>query len=227
MGSLKTGTIRKLNLVLHNPNIIYVTVPKAANTSIKHRLFKLYYDVDLSTSDESSQRVHNNSYGAACDKQFVIDNRDKYISFTFVRNPWDRTVSLYNNKIKSPNGRGSRSIVKKHPELQIGMPFDHFIKQLKKIDVNDMVNTELHLRSQHTWTHDDGVQVPEFIGKVEDIDEQWPNLCRQLGLCDAPLDKKNKSEQTKNSYKDYYNDETKQIIAEIYKTDIEIFNYEF
>ena len=228
MGTLKTGHGRKLNLVNKNPNTIYITVPKAANSSIKHRLGELYHGKDF-----SAREIHSNPFGASCDKDYIVENKDKYFIFTFVRNPWSRITSLYNNKVLKKGG-GSDNIFRRHKEIKLGMSFDDFVKVM-----HDTVNvnysggignkTELHLRSQTSWLYHHGKQLPiDFIGKVENMDEGWQHVCENTGLTYSPMSKKNASVGKVDHWKDYYkNDETIELVSKIYEHDIRNFGYEF
>ena len=78
----------------------------------------------------------------------------------------------------------------------------------------------------HKWTHDKNLnQVVDFIGKLENINQDFNNICSLNGLTQKKLKKTN---QTKHShYSSYYSKETRDIISELYKEDINLFDYNF
>ena len=65
----------------------------------------------------------------------------------------------------------------------------------------------------------------DFIGKFENLETDFEYICKKIGVNGIKLPHKNKT-QRKN-YRDYYNENTKTIIANWYKKDIDYFGYEF
>jgi len=134
---------------------------------------------------------------------------EKSFKFTFVRNPWARLVSAYH-----------------YGALTNARSFDQFVK-----NINEYVNIKKTLKTVHVlncldWISDDkGNVLVDFIGKIENLQEDFNVVCDKIGIPQQQLPHKNKSNH--KHYTEYYDDETREIVAEKYANDIEYFNYEF
>lgn len=146
------------------------------------------------------------------DETTVIYNRFKYqdrFKFCFVRNPWDRVVSCYSNKV----------IRKKlYPECW-DKDFDYFVHYLTK---QHLSTAEGHLRRQ---VNSFPVNDIDYIGKFENFKEDFDYIINQKLKLNKELVKINPSKHI--HYTEYYNNKTRKIIDELYRSDIEIGNYKF
>ena len=173
----------------------------------------------------------------------VTDNeiKDDYFKFTFIRNPFDRLVSAYVHfELKIPRDGETINNVGGLPSSPIS--FDNFIKN-KIVDENGVPTNE-HWSFQHDSVMTvDGEEFVNFVGKYENLDEDWKYVAKRLSLQeDLPHYKPGTYTNYKLSenrdlignrplkekdYRQYYSDELVEIVSNIYKKDLEVFGYEF
>jgi hypothetical protein len=153
-------------------------------------------------------------------RQFLLDREyghlwDSYYKFAFVRNPWDRLVSLYAHY--HPDGRMES--------------FDAWLRRI--MDVEDpFTTTEANgcvLYDSLTnldWISDEnGNVLLDFVGRFEDLQRDFDHICDTLGIARRRLPHTNRSRHA--PYWEYYDEETKAIVADRHQKDIETFGYRF
>ena len=135
------------------------------------------------------------------------DELEKYFSFIFVRNPFSRIVSAWNDIDRPPHGEYS--------------DFKTFVKEGV---FNDNIPTKLHYQTQSSL-----VEVPDtsksninFIGKVENIDEDWKKLCSIINIPYKPM--VHTKARKYNPYTSFYDKETISMITKMYQRDLDIFD---
>jgi hypothetical protein len=134
-----------------------------------------------------------------------------YYKFGFVRNPWDRVVSLYRRR--------------EGLQLREEMSFPEFVDW-----INYSSSTCLHpvpQTNQLDWFVDPhGNKLVDFIGRFENLEEDWAKVADIIGA-DRALPHVNKNPGKKRSFQDYYDDRSREVIAQKFKIDIETFGYTF
>lgn len=138
-----------------------------------------------------------------------------YFKFAFVRNPWDRLVSCWRNKVVDSNYFELSS--DKLLEMQNFENFVDFVAQ-KNIETCDH-----HIRLQSKLIDLNSV---DYIGKFENFNEDLSAIVQIIGLDSINIEQKNASKD-RLSYKQYYDESLKDKVAEIYRKDISIFSYEY
>lgn len=145
-------------------------------------------------------------------KSVLGDEKYKQLfKFVFVRNPWDFEVSLY----KYTCWR------KLHPlhDLVKSMSFEEYLKWRFKQGKG---------LQQRFFTDENGNILVDFLGKFESLQSDYDKICDILNIPQKELPFLNKSKNRKEKdYRTYYNEETKNLIYENLKEDIELFGYHF
>lgn len=192
------GSTYTFEYVDHQKKIIYYDVPKTGSTTIRSSLFPEAWPTGEAPCVNSIQNSR--------------DNYEDYFTFTFVRNPWSRMISTW-----------------KHFASK-----DFHIKQLisSGIDISNLKNFKSFLYM--TLCHDNHHWQPQhmfmpfdvdFIGRTETFQQDFNIVCDKIGIPKQQLPHKNRSKH--KHYTEYYDDETREIVAERYARDIEYFGYDF
>jgi hypothetical protein len=133
---------------------------------------------------------------------------DKWFTFSVVRNPWDKMVSVF-HKRKFLLGR------KELRHLS-------FTKWLKRVDELTPVRFSSH---QYDWLSDaNGNIMVDYVGRFEDLAGSWAHVCDVTGMA-SDLPHANASKHKK--YQSYYDKQAERIVAKRFSKDIEHFGYTF
>jgi len=187
-------------------NIVYVRVPKCGNTSLCKALEGgREKKVDLS-------RLRTLLY-PGCKV------------FSFVRNPWARLVSGYKGRMSRPEfeeEKPARRLRAIDSRFRPGMPFEEFAELICMLPDN---RTEKHFRSQSYFLKQDGLLIPDFIGCLERIEQDWPALQEAMG---ARMLLRHTNRTRGLDYRSYYSDASiRDLVTNRYAEDISTFGYEF
>lgn len=205
---------------------IYTKVGKAGSSTIEKMLVRTssLYDVK-----------HIDHYHLLDD----INKKTKdYFKFTFVRNPWDRAVSRFHyiqQKIQ-PRTKNYRHATFEEYILSKGAPYALDDERKFLLDYKWAKNSpnlqriyqEMHpFENQLDWISDEqGNILTDFIGKLENLEEDYAFVCNKLKMEQSPILHNNKSKH-KHYTKYYTSDAMIESVAEKYAKDIEYFKYKF
>lgn len=127
-----------------------------------------------------------------------------YFKFSFERNPWDRQVSWYHYKTKAKSERTRPS-------------FEAFNRNRRRAWVE---NWDLYTI--------DGNIAMDFIGRYETLAADFQTVLGRLGLSgEVELPRVNASARQEGSYRAYYTEATRDLIASWYAPEIREFGYRF
>lgn len=161
-------------------------------------------------------------------KQLLNDDIffNECIKICIVRNPWDRMISTYfYRKSKCEPDFG--------PIDQWNLSFNEWIKYIYSDEYNNLNlkhqgtlnNIKYHFGSSLRWVIDDkyNIMVDKII-RFENLNDELIELFKEFGYNEVFY--KNNSTSHEDAHK-YYNEESKQLVSEHFKEDIEYFGYKF
>jgi len=131
---------------------------------------------------------------------------ENYFKFCFERNPFDKVVSKYFWVKGKGNFEGS---------------FNQFCLDLESGKKNFPPTYEMYAI--------DGRIVVDFIGRFENLEEDFSKIIKKLHLPHSGKlsQEKNQFRRDKSHYSKFYNDKSKKIIENHFKREIKFFNYKF
>src|SRR5207237_5999929 len=139
--------------------------------------------------------------------------------FTFIRNPLDLMVSSY------------------HWWLTYAEIFPALHKDIAR--VREMGTFSVFIRSEFgrfmlnehrggdltEWISDGEEIIVDFVGRYENLDEDWSKVCRALQVPALPLGREN--QVARQDYRGFYDDESRELVANRFARTIELFGYRF
>jgi hypothetical protein len=192
-------------------------MPKNASSAIR---FSLRHIADIQGEDDQDSYFFHHVTGSKMKEYFDQEGLawNEYYKFTFVRNPFSRIVSQYFYALKCANDEEIKlcapGYYKDCQRVQSGA--NSFKDFITKGDFHGM-----HEASQLKWLTEDF----NFIGKVENLPDDYKHVCQEIGIPYRPLPKYNTTKH--EHYTEYYDDETIDFVSNRYKESIERFNYKF
>ena len=146
---------------------------------------------------------------------YPVKRYHDYFKFGFVRNPWDRLVSCWRNKVVDSNYFGLPD--NQHRQLQ---SFDNFVSFVTD---QDLEHCDHHIRLQASLIDMNAV---DFVGRFESFEADLLKVAQRLNLGSVSIGKKNSSVRN-SDYRREYSEVSANKIEIAYSRDINLFQYEF
>lgn len=187
--------------ISHQRRFIWFRVAKVGSrTILKHlRASDIHLDV------ENPFQIH-----------YPVHLYADYFKFAFVRNPWDRLVSCWRDKVVHLNHFKFKDA--RHKKMQ---NFKNFVvdfvskKNVKKCDEHLCLQTAMI-----------DINAINYLGRMETFEDDLNVILRKLGLPEKEVIRLNVT-SLKTDYRSYYDDQLAEKVAQIYQKDIQVFGYQF
>ena len=206
---MRIGDLRGRGVYSGYPNAhrcVFIHIPKAAGTSLTKALFAA-----------PSRHLHYSEYERSNPRKF-----QQYFKFAFVRNPYERLYSAYSFLKEGGLNDLDRAWAFQH--LGSFTDFESFVHGWV---TPDNILSWVHFKPQHFWICDASLDLKvDFIGRFEKMGADVAVVQDKLGLPVAPLPKINVTNQP-SLIGDPYTKAMRAIVGEIYKTDFDLFGYQF
>ena len=208
---------------------------------INHEIKSIFIHIPKCAGSSMTDLEWNKGNGHTTLQDFFVDGKKKrnyfwnYYKWCFVRNPWDRAVSAWDtcSEIKKIGfntfEKFINAIYKERKKIQNlpnvrwskdGVPSISAFKKIQRI----------HFCPVLPILKVDNVIAMDFIGRYENINQDWRKLGLTLQLKGRGLESKlpeSNTRKEKEPYQNYYNDELINKVGEIYKEDVEAFGYDY
>jgi hypothetical protein len=211
-----------------NNKFLFIHIPKTGGSTIKNSLvyeksnnqytslrqvIQINQPKKLIKIDDEDRIINSHNSIYQISRSVRIDN---YFKFAFVRNPWDRIVSYYHYLIQYWD------LSKDHP-----LTFRDWVLNSQSKEEHSFLDHHNARMTQFNYVSNPKTKelLLDFIGRFENLQEDFDKVCKIIDIPSQKLIPINTSRH--EHYTKYYNEDTKNIIGDYYRKDVEYFGYEF
>ena len=205
--------------LVENPKCIFIHIPKTGGTSIRKGVFNLY---------GRNVRSKWEDVPAAWKKCF---------KFAFVRNPYDRFVSgwkyfkgekflSFADFVQIATGELSVADVCSLEDLRQGFPARFRVHGgVAMAGFESLVESITRSICHHTMPQYNHLKHANFVGRFENLQEDFDKICGRLNIPKQKLPHLNKTNH--KHYSSYYNKKIKMMADQYYEEDLQKLGYHF
>ena len=218
-----------MSIHFNDHNATFIHIPRTGGTSFKHWSIDNIKNIKTLIDPNHSGRLLHVDIN-----QLANIWGDLGTTFTFVRNPFARLVSIFHyvgqntearikDRSKGIYGISANSISLEDDIKILGLYRKGFTNWLteSRTSNNALENFYRQKQTQMFWLS--GIK-PDLYIKTEELNTQFFKIQKLLN-CDVPLIHINKSDH--NPYREYYNSDTRKLVETMFREDLEMFDYEF
>lgn len=217
----------EFSILLERYHAVYIDIAKVASSSLKSTFASL---LDL---DEADGNPHEVKFPRPHDPDPAGERLYPGLyTFAFVRNPWDRLVSCYRDKIGGEvdgftnfSESGVAHCLAHFDVFSANMSFEKFVHAVASIPEAE---ADEHFRSQHDYlTNSSGDIAVDFVGRYENLESDFRHMAHEIRLPPNARLPRLQATQKVVDYADYYTPDMRNVVAIRFAQDIELFSYQF
>ena len=207
---------------------LFVHIPKTGGTSIRVALrrykwkdpyripFFFLSRLSSLTGHRLACKLPRHAKAIAAYEMLPRDLYQKLFKFAFVRNPWDLQVSSFHH------------IRRERPHLLKGVTdFESFLRMKLGRGRDYVYHFDVSIERQSDYIVDMHRNlIVDFVGRYENFDSDFEEACKKIGILCPRLPRRRQATD-RSDYRKYYHNATAQLIADHFKSDIEMFGYSF
>jgi len=214
-------------MISKDSKCIFVHIPKTAGTSIEKMIQGERYIKGWS----SHQKIY----------EYQNDNKfNQYFKFSFVRNPYERILSVFNYYKHKGNNKEliyqpkkilnyfyKKMTTNKIFDIDISKRMPHAFDKFCELHIKEKLDFygRNALDTQISFLKINNNIEVDFIGRFEQLEKDIAYIKNYLGI-KASLGHQRKT-KSRLHYSSFYNEFSKKIIKEAYGEEIELFKYRF
>ncbi|MGI9271678.1 MAG: sulfotransferase family 2 domain-containing protein [Woeseiaceae bacterium] len=206
-------------IISHRHKYIFFAVPKTATHTIREALRQnmgpddweqqVLFGAQSLPIPEIAALQHGHITANEIRPHLDAEIWQSYFKFGFVRNPFDRFISVcfFLNR-SDPNFAATA------------------VAFMKDRLTRKRFQQRVLVRPQNLQLCGNDSEIAlDFVGRYEDLQQSFDTICEKIGVPGIELGRKNTSKHAR--YLDYYqDDELRQLVAEFYAKDLRLFSYE-
>lgn len=208
-------------LISHKHKFIFFHIPKTGGTSVE---LKLTAFADISAINQKESVYWHHTEPQDLKKHFESQSWhwNEYFKFAVVRNPWAFCLSIWtyaHHCKKQWEGMDTSNFpdpawVRAVNNITSNKNYSDFCLKAYKKDI------------QYDFLHDSsGNCMVDYVCKLENVQQDIDHVCSLLDLPAQKIPHENAS--NKQNYRSYYNEQSRDFIAQLCKNTINKFNYKF
>jgi hypothetical protein len=215
--------------VSHRHRALFVHIPKCGGSSVE-RAFGMHGDHRVEDRERLFGRVASadlreiagaTNYLQHLDlvqmRRALAQRADGLLSFTFVRNPFDRLVSAW------AGADGDLHACARAQGIELrGLDFPRFVDATIRLD-------HPHVAPQLGFIVDgQGERAVDFVGYFERLGDDFARLCDRLGLAPGERPALPHAHRSRHAhYRELYDTRARVLVSRRYRADLEAFGYEY
>ena len=193
-------------IIIDELEVVFASVAKSGSSSVKTSMFGEF-------SKDRSIHYHISDFS----HKRIPKNKRSYFSFSYVRNPYDRVLSCYNNKFNMKEESDFLYSNYLFGYLKNEDSFEDFVNKISKIP-NFLCDR--HFKTQYSIIHSKGAEM-NHIGRLENIQEDYEEIRKRYDFNELPM--LNKTKDPKGEF--FLSEELRDKIFKKYEIDFREFGY--